>query len=332
VAYVNGKRQPARGYLTVRRGNNLIDVATGLDPTATTTVSVLKASFSAYDEDERKEASPVVLHEVLSDAGSKLVPTAAKPRRLEVLGDSDVSGYGMFSGADDPDDCVNDITLSWAKVLGDKIEADTSIVAVPGVSLGKYTEDDDEPFGSFFYDRTLPYAPLPKWDFAKNPADVVVIFLGTNDMDVDRPSQQPSRAKFTEKYLALLHRVWAAYGKRPSLKIVAACGGTSTSSFVAPSRYCPWVQAATVAFNQAESTSAASYVPLWADDGQWQAMMAGRAGPWGSASVMGCANHWNPSGHYYVARVVAKHIQSVLGIPIATVPAPKVSLTSTHNS
>ena len=70
---------------------------------------------------------------------------------------------------------------------------------------------------------------------------MVVIFLGTNDMDVDRASQQPSQAAFTQKYQRLLQRVWTAYGKRASLKIVAACGGTSTSSFVAPSRYCPWV-------------------------------------------------------------------------------------------
>ena len=82
------------------------------------------------------------------------------------------------------------------------------------------------------------------------------------------------------------------------------------------------MQTATIAFNGAESTSAASYVPLWTDDAQWRAMMAGRGGPWGTASVMGCTDHWNPTGHYYVASVVAKHIQSLLGIPLAAVPAP----------
>ena len=95
VAYINGKRRPANGYVTVR-GNKLTDIAMGLDPAATTTVAVLKASSSSYDEDERVAASPVTLQEVVVDAGSKLAPTPAKPRRLEVIGDSDVSGYGKL--------------------------------------------------------------------------------------------------------------------------------------------------------------------------------------------------------------------------------------------
>lgn len=126
-------------------------------------------------------------------------------RRIEVIGDSITAGYGV-DGADE--NCnfsaaTENHFLTWGAIAARTLGAELSTVAWSGKGVVyNYGDDRNQPLPTL-YDRTLA---TEAGSGAVQPADVVVINLGTNDYST---GGDPSEAEFVPEYVRLLEQVRA---------------------------------------------------------------------------------------------------------------------------
>ena len=124
-------------------------------------------------------------------AGTELLAPPAKPtRRIEVIGDSWVCGYGNEAATVHCDDLnpYENANRSFALVTARELKAEAHLVAYSGRGVvrnyGDSQRQSAEPFPAL-YDRLLCAEPQSRWDFQSWIPDAVVIHLGTNDFSTD---------------------------------------------------------------------------------------------------------------------------------------------------
>jgi hypothetical protein len=145
------------------------------------------------------------------NGGKLLEPPARKSRRIEVLSDSTVDGYGIDGdvattcGAD-YNPALDDVRKSTAVVLASKLDAEPHVIASSGKGIVQNEPGDDGEHFPVLYTRTLPDVPGSTWDFASWTPDVVVITLGGSDMIGETPA-----AGFGEAYDALVTSIRARH-------------------------------------------------------------------------------------------------------------------------
>lgn len=99
-----------------------------------------------------------------------------KSMSIEIIGDSISCGTGLVSPNYD-----NDAYYSYGAMLSRSLNADLSIVAVPGWGLACGVKSFDNLIPKI-YDLTCHFTHTgEKWDFANNQVDAVIFNLGTND-------------------------------------------------------------------------------------------------------------------------------------------------------
>lgn len=152
--------------------------------------------------------------------GEKIEPAKAKDLKIEFIGDSITCGYGV----DDEDKehhfktSTEDVTKAYAYKTAKALNADYSMVSISGYGIiSGYTDDGkkkSEQTIPQYYDKlgfsynkfanSLEVASL-KWDFDNYKPDIVVINLGTNDMNY--AANDVTRAEFEEGYKEFLKQV-----------------------------------------------------------------------------------------------------------------------------
>ncbi len=139
------------------------------------------------------------------DDSARLLPTEARARRIEVIGDSISCGYGNEAAS--PDQPFSPKTenawLAYGAVAARAVQADYFCIAWSGKKLWPDNSIAD------LYDATLPgeQGSAP-WDFSLWTPDVVVINLGTNDF-YGRPSPDP--AGWVDAYVKFIARLRVHY-------------------------------------------------------------------------------------------------------------------------
>lgn len=160
------------------------------------------------------------------------LPTAPAPaKRLEVVGDSITCGYGNL--VKDPDrhffSADEDAWQAYGPLAARKLGWECSCVSISGITavkhpgwMGEYAMDELYAYTDRVYQEKLGLAP-ETWDFAKNPNDVVVLNLGTNDCFGILFCPEPGELeRFSDAYLAFLKHVRLLNG--PKTQIVCALG------------------------------------------------------------------------------------------------------------
>ncbi|MDF3055888.1 MAG: acetylxylan esterase [Rariglobus sp.] len=142
------------------------------------------------------------------DGGARLLPTPARPRRIEVIGDSISCGYGNEAAAKEEHftPATENAWLAYGAVAARAVDADYVCVAWSGKKLWPNNSVLD------YYDRVLPGPAEARWDFSRWTPDVVIINLGTNDFNV---KVNPEEAGWVSAYVAFIKQIRARYPQAP---------------------------------------------------------------------------------------------------------------------
>lgn len=154
------------------------------------------------------------------DGGKLLAPPAEPERRIELVGDSEMVGYGIecqskeesFSAATE-----NEL-LTYAERAAAELGAEMHNLGYSGKGLYRNGMPGGERY-PFYYTKAVPRAGAVEWDFTSWKPDVIWVALGANDYDTggndDRPP--PTFDHFKDAYAGLLDTIRA---KNPEAKIV----------------------------------------------------------------------------------------------------------------
>lgn len=142
-------------------------------------------------------------------------------RLIEFVGDSYTCGYGSEnSGRDDPfTPETENCNLTYAAIAARYFGADYTLVSHSGQGIARNWGESSP--GYYMPDRYEQ-----EFDMFKEPlrlseprkADIVVIYLGTNDFSVNR---QPSFGVFKDNYLRLISEIRARHGEQVPILCMA---------------------------------------------------------------------------------------------------------------
>jgi lysophospholipase L1-like esterase len=168
---------------------------------------------------KRTEASQG-LTQILSftiDDNARLLPTPARARRIEVIGDSISCGYGNEAAGKEEKytPATENGWLAYGAVAARAVEADYTCIAQAGKRLWPGNSIID------LYHRAVPDTSSAKRDSLSPPApppDAVVINLGTNEFN---DKQNPDETGWIAAYLDFIRQLRARY---PEAVIYCAVG------------------------------------------------------------------------------------------------------------
>ena len=166
------------------------------------------------------------------DEGASVHPTSPKKHHIEFIGDSITCGYGIeaLSPATFTTGTENPVS-AYAILTADALDADFSLVAWSGIRLiSSWVEASvEKPNQLLLMSRLYPYhqlrlserlkIPAAPHDFASDPADLVVINLGTNDASWTRGISE-RESLFAASYASFLGQVHASRPKTPILSVL----------------------------------------------------------------------------------------------------------------
>ncbi|OJH37756.1 SGNH/GDSL hydrolase family protein [Cystobacter ferrugineus] len=154
------------------------------------------------------------------DPGARLLPAPpAPPRRIEFIGDSGLTGFGIegknaqcsFNAE------TQRASLTWGALTAQALGAEASFVAFSGKGVTVNYGNDPTPPLPQLYTRTLPHRDDAPWNFSSWTPDAVVIQLGANDFWKEHPGEE----RFRDAYRALVTDIRGHY---PQAHIVCVLG------------------------------------------------------------------------------------------------------------
>lgn len=143
--------------------------------------------------------------------GKLLPPPPRKARRLEIIGDSVSSGYGVEGVGPicpGPNYAARyeNFHVSMGARLGSIFDAEVAGTVFAGKGIAKNVWTDDKETMPILFARSLPDDKTSTWDFSRFPAEVVIIMLGGNDFAIGQPVDEgPATAsEFDSAYSAFV--------------------------------------------------------------------------------------------------------------------------------
>jgi len=172
-----------------------------------------------------KLGPPAEVLGIVLDSGAHLLPLPPPPpRRIEFIGGSLLTGFGVESKTLKCACCIKDSSnayLGFGPQAARMLDARYSIVAISGKGLvrewGSPFLSGPSPFLPFFR-RTLRNKPYPRWNFSSWIPDAVVISAGMNDYST---VPYPPQGLFDARYRALIQCVRHHYGALPVVCVVS---------------------------------------------------------------------------------------------------------------
>jgi lysophospholipase L1-like esterase len=158
------------------------------------------------------------------DKGKSLLPPDIRPlRRIEFIGNSITSGYGVEG---DSSNCLfspetENACMSYASMTARALNAEYHIISYSGRGVVRNYGDSNktsiDPMPAL-YDRTCYYDSTKKWNFKAWIPQAVVVNLGTNDFST---LPHPDKSAFQGAYIQFLERIRCLY---PGVTIFCICG------------------------------------------------------------------------------------------------------------
>lgn len=207
-----------------------------------TTMSTEEKNIELFSGDTARSAKIKVIHlseanngtigvtniKVNSDSTAPIIPAAKNDLCIEFIGDSITCAYGVegTSSSDPFKTTTENFMKSYAYLTAEKLGADYSAVCYSGYGIvSGYTSSGDKNADSLVPDcYTLIGKPAEyayEWDFSQRANDVVVINLGTNDINYVAADTETRSQEFIEGYIAFLETVRE---KNPEAYIICTMG------------------------------------------------------------------------------------------------------------
>jgi lysophospholipase L1-like esterase len=155
--------------------------------------------------------------------GTLLSPPARKTRRIEIVGDSSSTGYGVegVGLTDSTGKCpgfnhaakYENFRKAYGAVLGTLVDAEVYSSSLSGKGIYQNIWSEDFDTLPMLYTRTLPMQDqTDTWDFSWKP-DVVIVMAGGNDFAIRKPTNTPPATveQFTQAYRDLVAKMRAEY-------------------------------------------------------------------------------------------------------------------------
>lgn len=140
---------------------------------------------------------------------------------IEFYGDSLTAGYGNLGtpSVGDGGTDYEDGTQTYAYLAATELGADFSIVARSGIGVAYGSDDLASQMSNIFKYQCYWRHPKEKHDFARQ-ADLVVLYLGTND-DNQGPKQSPTwLSTFETKYRAMIDELIEYHGEEVEILLL----------------------------------------------------------------------------------------------------------------
>lgn len=190
-----------------------------------TTMSTAEKTIELFSGETSRSAKIKVIHiseanngtigvtniKVNSDSAAPVTPAAKKDLCIEFVGDSITCAYGVegTSSSDPFKTTTENFMKSYAYLTAQKLDADYSAVCYSGYGIvSGYTSSGDKNADSLVPDcYTLIGKPQDyayEWDFSKRENDVVVINLGTNDINYVAADPDTRSQEFIDGYVDFL--------------------------------------------------------------------------------------------------------------------------------
>ncbi len=150
---------------------------------------------------------------VLGDGGALLKPPPRPARRIELVGDSFICGYGDEGTALKCDSLrpYENADKAFGPVAARDLNAEYYMVAFSGRGIvrnyGEKHKKSPDPFPPLYH-RVLCHDPESRWDFSQWVPDAVVIHLGQNDFSTD---PKPDIQDYIGGYLRLIQEIRGYY-------------------------------------------------------------------------------------------------------------------------
>lgn len=170
----------------------------------------LPAGLHAVQLSRRTEAEfgSTGLVDVLVTGGGLVAPPPARVHRLEIVGDSNTTGYGIEATRP----CVHTASHeNWDKafpaLLATRFDAEVQTVSYSGKGV-RYNVSPSDPLNlTVLYDRSIPSEPGSVYDASSFPAEAVVVLAG----GVDFTNRRPVEFFFEADYDALIEKIHLAH-------------------------------------------------------------------------------------------------------------------------
>ena len=151
----------------------------------------------------------------LAEGKSLVEPPPSNNRKIEFIGNSITAGYGNESQRRDSTVTAKtqNAYMAYSAITARNLEAEYMCVAFSGIGVYRNSDGSERSTMPDIYERTLPNAFFPKWDFSRFVPNVVVVNLGTNDFSL----QYIDANRFYQEYYRFIARLRKYY---PKAKIV----------------------------------------------------------------------------------------------------------------
>lgn len=134
--------------------------------------------------------------------GALLAPPPTPTRRIEIISDSTIDGYGIEGmGPVCPAgtlEASHSARLGLAGLLASDLGADAHMIGYSGKGLTRNSYLPDTATMGVLYPRALPDDPTSLWDFTTWTPDVVVISIGGTDFNAGVPNIATLSTKYDE--------------------------------------------------------------------------------------------------------------------------------------
>jgi lysophospholipase L1-like esterase len=243
--------------------------------------------------------------------GVLLAPPVRKTRRIEIVGDSSSTGYGVegvgMTDAEGKCPGVNhaakwqNFRKAYGAVLGDLVDAEVFGTSLSGKGIFQNGWHPDKQTIPILFSSVLPMETTSGlWDFTTWQPDVVVVMAGGNDFAIGKPVDEgpATPAEFTEAYRQFAATLRGVY---PQAHLVLTLSPTTDDAEP------PGSNTRTNIANGAQTV-------VTERNGQGDAKVhyfAPNKAP--KSEMTGCFGHGSPELHQRVANELAAFIKPKLG-------------------
>jgi lysophospholipase L1-like esterase len=244
--------------------------------------------------------------------GTLLSPPARKQRRIEIVGDSSSTGYGVEGvGLTDPatGKCpganhaakYENFRKAYGAVLGTLVDAEVYSTSLSGKGIYQNIWSEDADTLPTMFLRTLPMdQKTATWNFAEWKPDVVIVMAGGNDFAIRKPvdTGPATVAQFTDAYRQLVGKMRTEY---PQAHLVLTVSPTTDDNEPVGSNTRTNIStgAQTVATERNAQGDAKVY------------FFAPNKAP--KSEMTGCYGHGSPEYHQRVAKEFEAYVKPKLG-------------------
>ena len=214
-----------------------------VDEIVTENEKVYNISLDGYDTDSvikiiklsEAQYSAMGIGEIAVYGKSEIVPTEAKPLKIEFIGDSITCGYGTdeVSNTGYFSTFTENFTKTYAYLTAEKLNADYSAVCFSGFGVySGYTSNGvrnaHDVVPSHYEQSCFLYGGRETvWDFTEFQSDIIIINLGVNDASYCASSLS-GRQEFTRRYTEFIKQVRMC---NPYAYIMCVLGDVNNSMF-----------------------------------------------------------------------------------------------------